>query len=205
MESSTARSRPAPLSIVGPAGCGSRSRSNDILFFGVMIILAVRSRPRAHAARLYHSIRTVALYSYASPCSVSQRSHCLRSRPATPTAVFATAPAPEAANDSAIAASARRSSAEGSVADDALSAASSAAAKPRGPLPLGLRRRFWKTTDSSSDVPRPISQLYLRHPAKPLSPLVGRKCRPPLATRLPSSPFKTSIFFADGRKDDKIR
>ena len=28
-------------------------------------------------------------------------------------------------------------------------------------------------------------------------PLVGRKCRPPLATRLPSSPFKTSIFFRD--------
>ena len=28
-----------------------------------------------------------------------------------------------------------------------------------------------------------------------LSPLVGRKCRPPLATRFPSSPFKTSIFF----------
>ena len=84
---------------------------------GVVIILAVRSRPRVHAARLYHSIRTVASYSYASPCSVSQCSHCLRSRPATPTAVFATAPAPEAANDSAIAASARRSSAEGSVAD----------------------------------------------------------------------------------------
>ena len=55
----------------------------------------------------------------------------LRSRPAcaTPTAVYATATAPEAANDSAIAASARRSSAEGSVADAALSAACAEAAQ----------------------------------------------------------------------------
>ena len=36
-----------------------------------------------------------------------------------------------------------------------------------------------------------------------LSPLVGRKCRPPLATRLPSSPFKTSIF--SRQKADFIR
>ena len=153
---------------------------------GVVIILAVRSRPRVHAARLYHSIRTVASYSYASPCSVSQRSHCLRSRPATPTAVFATAPAPEAANDSAIAASARRSSAEGSVADDALSAACAERSKASRPSAIGPSSSYvlWKTTDSSSDVPRPISQLSLRHPAKPL------------AARRPKVPPATSYTFA---------
>jgi hypothetical protein len=156
-----------------------------------------------HAARLYHSIRTAASYSYASPCSVSQRSHCLRSRPATPTVVFSTAPAPEAANDSAITASARRSSAEGSVADDALSAASSAAAKPRGPLPLGLRRRFWKTTDSSSDVPRPISQLSLRHPAKPLA---ARRPKEPPATSYTFALFsiKNIPFFWKGNKKPTV-
>ena len=73
-----------------------------------------RSRREANSSlpRLF-----AASYSDASPCSVSQRSHCLRSRPSTPMAVFATSPAPEAANDSAAAASARRSSAEGSVSD----------------------------------------------------------------------------------------
>ena len=125
----------------------------------------------------------------------SQRSHCLRSRPATPTAVFATAPAPEAANDSAIAASARRSSAEGSVADDALSAACAERSKASRPSAIGPSSSYvlWKTTDSSSDVPRPISQLSLRHPAKPLAAR-RPKVPSPLATRLPSSLLKTSIF-----------
>jgi hypothetical protein len=35
--------------------------------------------------------------------------------------------------------------------------------------------------------PRSIPQFYLRHPRQSRSPLAGRKCRPPLATRLPSS------------------
>jgi hypothetical protein len=133
---------------------------------------------------------------------VSQRSHCLRSRPATPTAVFATAPAPEAANDSAIAASARRSSAEGSVADDALSAACAERSKASRPSAIRPSSSYvlWKTTDSSSDVPRPISQLYLRHPRQSRSPLAGRKCRPPLATRLPSSLLKTSTFSRRNRE-----
>ena len=35
------------------------------------------------------------------------------------------------------------------------------------------------------------------------SPLVGRKCRPPLATRLPSSLLKTSIFSCSGPSFDR--
>ena len=162
---------------VGPAGCGSRSRSNEILFFGVMIILAVRSRPRAHAALLYHSIRTVASYSYASPCSVSQRSHCLRSRPATPTAVFATAPAPEAANDSAAAASARRSSAEGIVADAAVSAACAERSKASRPSAIGpschwdlLSLALLKNNGLEPQSPSANLQLLLTaDPARPLA------------------------------------
>ena len=43
------------------------------------------------------------------------------------------------------------------------------------------------------DLPRPIrNSTYGTRQSR--SPLVGRKCRAPLATRLPSSPFKTSIF-----------
>ena len=66
-------------------------------------------------------------------------SHCLRSCPATPIAVFATAPAPEAANTSAAAASARRSSAEGTVSDAAVNAACTERSKASdGPLGLLL-------------------------------------------------------------------
>jgi hypothetical protein len=128
-----------------------------------------------------------------------RRSHCLRSRPATPT-VFATAPAPEAANDSAAAASARRSSAEGSVADAALSAACAERSKASRPSAIGpcchcLLSQLWKTTDSRTDLPRPIrNSTYGTRQSR--SPLVGRMCRPPLATRLPSSLLKTSIFSA---------
>ena len=125
-------------------------------------------------------------------------------RPATPTAVFATAPAPEAANDSAITASARRSSAEGSVADDALSAASSAAAKPRGPLPLGLRRLTCfgnQRTRAQTSLGQFRNSPYGTRQSR--SPLVGRKSRPPLATRLPSSLLKTSHFFGKEIKNQR--
>jgi hypothetical protein len=42
---------------------------------------------------------------------------------------------------------------------------------------------------------RAVSEGVQRQPRQSRSPLVGRKCRPPLATRLPSSPFKATIFF----------
>jgi hypothetical protein len=120
----------------------------------------------------------------------------LRSRPAcaTPTAVYATATAPEAANDSAIAASARRSSAEGRVADAALSAACAEAAQQSlealchwALLSFPLVSCSGKQrTVSRTDPPRPIrSSTYGTRQSR--SPLVGRKCRPPLAARVPSS------------------
>jgi len=84
------------------------------------------------------------------------------------------------------------------VADDALSAACAERSKASRPSAIGPSSSLvlWKTTDSSSDVPRPISQLSLRHPAKPLAAR-----RPTLATRLPSSLSKTSSLFSRARVD----
>ena len=99
-----------------------------------------------HAARLYHSIR-IRSHRTRTPRRARSASAATASgrpepRPATPTAVFATAPA------------------EGSVAD----ALSAACAERKKPSAIGPSSSYvlWKTTDSSSDVPRPISQLYLR-------------------------------------------
>jgi hypothetical protein len=136
----------------------------------------------------------------------SQRSHCLRSRPATPTAVFATAPAPETANDSAAAASARRrrSSAEGSVADAALSAACArSAAKPRGPLPLALGPLVIASclcsgkqrTREQTSLGQFATLLTAGHPAKPLA--ARRPKVPP-----PHPP--TSYTFAQHNKNTLI-
>ena len=82
-------------------------------------------------------------------------SHCLRSCPATPIAVFATAPAPEAANKSAAAASARRSSVEGTISDAAVNAACAERSKASdGPLGLLCLRAFsfLSETDSSKSA-----------------------------------------------------
>ena len=74
----------------------------------------------------------------------------------------------------------------GSVADDALSAACTERSKASRPSAIGPSSSYvlWKTTDSSSDVPRLILQLYLGHPAKPL------------AVRRPKVPPATSYTFA---------
>jgi hypothetical protein len=65
---------------------------------------------------------------------------------------------------------------------------------PLGPLVIASCLCSEKTTDSRTDLPRPIRNSSYG-PRQSRSPLVGRKCRPPLATRLPSSPFiKTSHF-----------
>ena len=100
--------------------------------------------------RLYHSIRTVASYSHVSLCSVSQRSHCLRNRPASPTALFPSTIGPSALRASPFV---------------------SCSVENNG--------------DSSSDPLGQCRNSLLTAPGKAARrSRVGRKCRPPLATRL---------------------
>ena len=106
-------------------------------------------------------------------------SHCLRSRPATPIAVFATAPAPEAANTSAAAASARRSSAEGTVSEAAVNAACAERSKASdGPLGLLLPFvRFLLCQKRTQQVcgARPFLPTHLVAPQSHSSVLVAVK------------------------------
>jgi len=138
---------------------------------------------------------TVVLVPYASPCSVSQRSHCLRSRSATPTAVFATAPAPEAANDSAAAASARRSSAEGIVADAAVSAACAERSKASRPSAIGPSCHWDLLSlalleNNGLEPQSPSANLQLLLTADPARPLAARR------PQVPRPASATSYTFA---------
>jgi len=105
----------------------------------------------------------------------------------------------EAAYDSAAAASARRSSAEGSVADAALSAACAERSKASRPslchwalLSLPLVSAL-ENNGLENRPPSANSQLYLRHPAKPLA---ARRSNVPPATSYTFAIFSpsTSIY-----------
>ena len=122
--------------------------------------------------------------SSSSPHRVKRlRGNCLRSRPATPTAVFATSPAPEAANASAAAASARRSSAEGTVSDALVSAACAERSKASRSAMASLSRHvsfLQKRGLANLCRPRPFLATLLS--ANPQSQLVARRPKVPPAT-----------------------